>query len=524
MTQVDVAILGGGLSGNLLARQLRREVPDASVMMVEKSDRPRWKVGESTVEIAAHYLMKRQQLGTYLYDHHLPKNGLRFFFDNQDKSAELTEMSEVGTDRPPPTPSFQLDRARFETDLRAMNDALGVDLRQGTAKRVQLGDGGAHRFTVEGADGSSDVQARWLIDGTGRTSTIARQLDLRHEVQDHRLMAVWGRFTGVVDFDTVGDHAFRQRVRYCARTLSTNHFCYPGYWIWFIPLGRGVTSIGIVGKREVFRRGIRTEEGMLSFLREHAAVASLIEKAEPLDIAGYTRLAYGVDRFFHGKHRWALLGDAAAFTDPFYSPGSDFIALECDYATDLIRRDLAGESADEVHDVSRTFDAFMKFRWHATMLLYKDLYETFGSYELMRVKLNFDLGCYYNVWLDPVVSERHLDPRFLMGELRRAKDTMNALGAFRDLFRTVEAKLRADGTYFEGNLGRYNRGVDCLASWLDEVGTPRSKRAITRRTEEVFNYGRGESLKLLGAGGVSDPTPWRLHQFTGEVPLAGHGH
>ncbi|HJL21841.1 MAG TPA: tryptophan 7-halogenase, partial [Polyangiaceae bacterium LLY-WYZ-15_(1-7)] len=84
MNEVDVAILGGGLAGNLLARQLRREVPGASVALFEKSEERRYKVGESTVEIATNYLVRKQGLSTYIYKEHLPKNGLRYFFDTPE--------------------------------------------------------------------------------------------------------------------------------------------------------------------------------------------------------------------------------------------------------------------------------------------------------------------------------------------------------------------------------------------------------------------------------------------------------
>ncbi|MCB9596124.1 MAG: tryptophan 7-halogenase [Sandaracinaceae bacterium] len=501
MHQVDVAILGGGLSGNLLARQLRREAPDASVMIVEQSGDRRWKVGESTVEIAAHYLVAKLGLSTYLYDQHLPKNGLRFFFDTERKDGELTRLSELGTDRPPPTPSFQLDRARFEQDLLQMNIADGVDVRVGApARDVDLD---AHTFTLDGAP----VKARWIVDATGRASTIARLKDLRLPVDDHCMASVWGRYEGVRDFDSIQDRPWRSRSRWVARSLSTNHFLYPGYWIWFIPLGRGVTSVGLVGEKDVFRRGIRTKDGFLEFLREHRAVASMIEDVEGLDLEGFTQLSYATKRFFHGAERWALLGDAAAFPDPFYSPGSDFISLECEYVTDLVRRDLAGE---DVADRARTYDAFMQFRFEATMLLYRDLYPCFGSYDLMRVKLNFDLGCYYNLWLDPIVKGDHLDEKFLLKELARGPETIAALEHFSALFRRVREHLLKTGAYYERNLGEYNLGVDCLRPWLDEVGTPRKRRQIRARTEEVFNYGRRESLKLLGE---DDGKTLRLDQF-----------
>lgn len=507
---IDVAILGGGLAGNLLARQLRREAPDLSVALFERTGAPRWKVGESTVEIASHYLMRRLGLGTYLYDEHLPKNGLRFFFDTPNKDAELTQMSEIGTDRPPPMPSFQLDRARLEADLRTMNRDDGVEVYIGwTAKDLALGEGGEpHRFTVISEEGDRRrYRARWVVDATGRASTIARQLDLRTEEPVHHLSAVWGRFTDVQDIDAVGDDAWRGRARHVARVLSTNHFCYPGYWIWFIPLGRGVTSVGLVGHKDVFRRGIRTQEGFRAFLAEHRAVGSLMERAEPHDLEGYTQLAYGVKRFF-SRDRWGLLGDAGAFTDPFYSPGSDFIGLECDFLTDLIRRDAAGEDVAERTDA---YDAFMQFRWEATMLVYRDLYSVFGSYELMKVKFNFDFGCYLNLWFDPFARDLHLDLKYLSGELRKKREVMAALGNFTALFRRAEAHLRREGTYHRSNLGQYNVGVDVVRPMIDELMTPRKKHLVDKRTEAIFNYGREEALKLLDAPSVS--APLRLHQF-----------
>lgn len=515
---LDVAILGGGLAGNLLARQIRRDVPDLSVAVFEKTDAHRWKVGESTVEIASHYLIRKVGLGTYLYDQHLPKNGLRFFFDTPEKDAELTQMSEIGTDRPPPTPSFQLDRARLEADLRVMNAKDGVDVRMGwSVKDVELGSGGdPHYFTVLSDEGETRrYRARWVIDATGRASTLARKLDLRTEEPEHLLAAVWGRYENVVDIDSIRDEPWRRRTRHIARVLSTNHFCYPGYWIWFIPLARGVTSVGVVGHKDIFRRGMRTEAGFRAFIDEHRAASSLMQGATQLDLEGYTQLAYGVKQFFSAD-RWGLIGDAGAFTDPFYSPGSDFIGIEADFLTDLIKRDAAGEAPSELATRTQAYDEFMRFRWETTMLVYRGLYSTFGSYELLKVKFNFDFGCYLNLWFDPFALDKHLDLRFLQSELRKKGDTLAALKSFADLFRRVEAHLRSQGTYHRGNLGNYNVGVDCVRHLIDELTTPRKKVLIDRRTEEIFNYGRQEALKLLDR---PDVQPLKLYEFATEGAL-----
>ena len=95
-TLYDVAVLGGGLAGSLLARQLRRRLPGARILLCEKSAKRSWKVGESSVEVACNYFTRRLGLGRYLYEQHLPKNGLRFFFDTPERDGELERLSEIG--------------------------------------------------------------------------------------------------------------------------------------------------------------------------------------------------------------------------------------------------------------------------------------------------------------------------------------------------------------------------------------------------------------------------------------------
>ena len=512
----DVVILGGGLAGNLLARQLRRTVPDASVVVIEPTEKASRKVGESTVEIASDYLVRRHDLSTYLYDRQLPKNGLRFFFDSPERDTELTAMSELGSDHIPLFPTFQLDRARFEDDLRAMNAEAGVDLRVGArVTDVTLEDEGAHAVLVRGPDGEETLRGRWVVDCTGRAMTLSRQLELSTPVEGHGLSAVWARYGDVTDLDTLGDHAWRKRVRYTSRVLSTNHFCYPGYWIWFIPLGEGVTSVGLVGEKGVFRRGIRTAEGFKAFLDEHRAVRELLADAELIDIGGYTQLAYGSKRFF-GRNRWALLGDAAAFVDPFYSPGSDFISVECDLVTDLIRRDLTGDESEPFAKLVETYDDFMQMRFEATLLLYQDQYPALGSFEILHQKWNYDLCTYYNLWLDEFLRDKHVDPRHVRSQLRRKGYILQALRNFRDLFATMAKDLAAQGQYHRSNLGRYNPGTDLEHFWRD-VGTDRKRREINAVTADIFNHVRRESLELLG-GREGGEVP--LHEFMEERQLA----
>lgn len=495
---LDVAILGGGLGGNLVARQLRRRLPDLRVGLFEReTGEPAYKVGESTVEIAGHHLIRHQGLARYLYDRHLPKNGIRYFFDAPDCSLPLPEMSELGTVNLPFHPTFQIDRARMEADLLEMNRAAGVDVRRGVrVAGVEIGQGGApHRVTLEGPGGSQRVEARWVVDATGRPGLLARQEGLRVEEPEHRVGSVWGRFEGVADPDELGDDAFRSRVRYTTRGLSTLHFLYAGYWIWVIPLRGGLTSVGVTGA-PVRDREVRSPDGFRRLLDAHGAVRTLMAHAKPVDHGSLARIAFGTRRFLH-PDRWAVVGEAATAADPLYSPGSDFIALESDFVTDLVAREQAGEPAADVARRLGLYDRFLLFRHEATMRLYRGLYGAIGSYELMRVKWDFDIASYHNLWVAPYMTDRLLDASFLRSQLRQQRLVLHAMDNFTRLFQRAEAALRERGDYHRRNRGVFSHGLENI-DFLEQIGLPRTRRQTLEQTLRTFDVVRRGALALLG--------------------------
>lgn len=509
---LDVAVMGGGLAGNLLARHLRRAVPELSIGIVERDPDTSWKVGESSVEIASAYFTRRLGLSRYLYENQLPKNGLRFFFDRPEKDGDLEELSEMGSVALPYLPAFQLDRARFEADLRRMNADAGVPTHIGRVQDLQLDGAAGHTFQIASKDGPARaVRARWVVDAAGRSGLIARPLKL-WEPQKHLISAVWGRFENVVDIDDLGGPAFRNRVKGTSRHLSTTHFCYPGYWIWFIPLSRGVVSVGVVMRREQFDDAWRKEEGFLAFLKGHRSTAQLLEGARLLDVGSYKQLAYDTRQFF--GERWATVGEAGAFSDPFYSPGSDFIAFENDFTVDLIRREARGEPAEEIAKQRTRYDAFMRFRQEATMLVYQDLYTTLGSFELYQLKWDFDIACYYNLWLEPFLRGDHLSAEWLDTQLRQKPLVLGVLQRFSKLFQEVQAHLIERGDFARGNLGRF-KGEFPLMRAAENLGSDASAAAVMDRTNEAFESVRTRALALLGR----DPgEPWTLrHHLAGRA-------
>lgn len=520
MRAFDVAIVGGGLAGNLLARQLRLALPELEIALFERDTARTAKVGEATVEIAANYLVRRLRLSTYLYERQLPKNGLRYFFDTPDRDGPLEQMSEAGSVSLPFHPAFQLDRAALEADLLGMNRSDGVHVRTGASVvGVELGSGGApHRVRIEDASGASEYEARWVVDASGRTGSLARPQGLRVPEPDHRIGSVWGRFENVADIDAMGPSEFRERIRYTPRRLSTIHFMYRGYWVWFIPLRGGLTSVGVTGERVARERELRTREGFQRFLFGHRAIATLLRDAKLVDLGHLARIAYGTRCFFH-RDRWGLTGEAATSADPLYSPGSDFIALENDYLADLIARDAAGEGGDALAERTALYDAFMKFRHEATLLLYVGLYGTLGSYELACAKWDFDIGLYYNLWATAYLRDRHLDAEYLHSQLRLRPFVLQALRNFAELFRRVERELDARGDYARKNAGHFYHGLTNIG-FAERVGTDRSEGEVMESTLEIFNRVRAQAACLLGEADAPDAVaPLPMSAFLGRRPV-----
>src|ERR1700720_839117 len=80
----DVVIVGGAVAGASTAILLKRRMPHLKVLVVEKTDRFDWKVGESTVEISAYFLTRVLKLYDHLSREQLPKQAFRYWFVNGD--------------------------------------------------------------------------------------------------------------------------------------------------------------------------------------------------------------------------------------------------------------------------------------------------------------------------------------------------------------------------------------------------------------------------------------------------------
>ncbi|MER7756986.1 NAD(P)/FAD-dependent oxidoreductase [Kitasatospora sp. NPDC097643] len=400
--RVDVAILGGGIAGLTLALQLKRADPGLRVAVLERQQHPvpeaAHKVGESSVEVQAHYLRDVLGLADHLEQEQLHKFGLRMFFTHAD-NADIARRVEYGQVAEAPLASYQLDRGRLENALGGFVTELGVDFRQRCKVReVELATGGGDHLVhlLDGAD-EHTLRARWVVDATGRAGLLKRKLGLARGL-GHRANAAWFRIGHEVDVQRwSADEAWRGRVDSGLRRLSTNHLMGPGYWVWLIPLASGSTSIGIVAEDSSHSfEGFNTLERALEWLDGHEPQCAAEVRRHQDRIQDFRVMkdyAYGCTQVY-SEDRWCLTGEAGVSIDPLYSSGGDLMAISNGLITDLVLRDRRGEDIVERTVAHNQVYLVLSEIWLAA---YEGQYPVMGNPQVMVAKVVWDTIIYWAV-------------------------------------------------------------------------------------------------------------------------------
>jgi flavin-dependent dehydrogenase len=409
----DVIIAGGALAGAATAILLLREQPQLRVLVLEKSTAFGRRVGEATVEISGYFLCRVLRMTQYLNEAHLVKQGMRFWFTNS-RAQTLEDCSEIGGKYLSRVPAFQVDRAALDEEVLKRAAELGAEVwRPASVGKIQLNPGGNQMVEVRVGESNSkpetrnpkqplpgtvNLSARWVVDASGVAAVVARQEGWLRANTEHPTTAVWARWTGVKDWD--GDELAKKfpdwsQSCFGIRATATNHLVGPGWWAWIIPLKGGDVSVGVVFDQRLMSwpEGGSLGQRLKDFLVKHPVGREILADAQwrEGDVHWRKNLPYYSTTF--AGDGFALVGDAGAFIDPFYSPGMDWVSFTSWSSAQLILAQQRGENLApllEKHnrDFSRSYA-----RWFAA--IYKDKYEYMGDFELMRIAFQLDLGLYY---------------------------------------------------------------------------------------------------------------------------------
>lgn len=418
----DVLIIGAGLAGLALARQLLLNTRKRIILVDRRTECPpaKQKVGEATVQLSAYYYARVLDLEEHLLQQHYLKYNLRFYWKTPGKPNDCYEhysqsfirkLSNINT--------YQLDRNKFEGEMLRVNlENPNFEFYAGcTDIEVNLAEtSGLHSFSFKAAGGAVNGDVRWVVDTSGRGRFLARRLGLAREGSiRHGAHFFW--VDGLVDVEKLTSLRPQQiRMRPDRAALghtpawqSTNHFCGEGLWFWTIPL-HGKTSLGLVyDNRLISRERIDTIEKLIAWVcEEFPLFARDLPYRRVLHHTALKDFAYDCIQTI-SPARWAIAGEAGRFTDPLYSPGGDLISLYNTFITDAIQT----EDDAELSEKCRFYEHMMEAVYDAYIPGYATSYDALGDQEAFTLKYSWELAVYFSYYVFPFINDLFTDRRFL---------------------------------------------------------------------------------------------------------------
>ena len=361
----DVAVLGGGLVGSLAAVMLQRR--GLSVCVLES--RPAGKeqkvvVGEALTEGTSVFLRHEIGLGDWLTANAYRKFGFDFvvrprqgalprsFDECHELLLSLTPLEKNPGAFSKLIPTFHVERTALNRHVAERARAAGATWLDGASvEQVELGDPHLVRYAHHGAP--AELTARWVLDCSGRRAVLGRQLGVTHPVAELDTASVWNRFTGVND-----DPRFWRTFHNVDRRRHTIHFCGQGFWFWWIHQKDNLTSVGVSYDNEQHQPNVKADDhGFWEMVAKFPVIGEALRGARPLEpYQYYAHLPYQSEHWI-SRQRYALVGDAAWFTDALYSIGIETACRQLAALSPIVTGDLRGDGVEDetVSTLNREF-------------------------------------------------------------------------------------------------------------------------------------------------------------------------
>ena len=407
----DVVVIGGGPHGLTYATWLKRWRPETRVAVVERAAEPGFKIGESLLSSATRSFIAAGLPMPVLRRLFGNKAGIRFWWTGPETARLHRHLDAVDIEE-----TFQVERRMLEIAMQEAAARRGIELFRGVKVDVSRSEleGPAKRIRCEGPDGPFWIRCRMVCDASGPASVLGRHFGVYRKAPERS-----------DTFTTNAYYAyFRQKrdvpVRFWQEP-TTRHVCFPGGWMWFIdlvswertpeePLRRmvrhlldlhaagsdapdeafpsrhelaarfGCTPERIVSAGFTVRddhddtRGMSVPDRFRHYVARHPGIARLMEHYELVEdpygphttFRAFSNLVHDSSRY--AGDGWCLIGDAAAFVNPLFSPGLNLGAGGCYAAAQ------ATVAALDRGDLSR--DAFAAFERYVADVYEAVLHET----------------------------------------------------------------------------------------------------------------------------------------------------
>jgi flavin-dependent dehydrogenase len=326
--KVDVLVIGAGPAGTVAASIVNKA--GFKVKIVEKQNFPRFVIGESLLPRCMEALEEAGFLDAVAENKFQEKFGAKFVKDGRIADYFFADQFTPGWNW-----TWQVPRAEFDKTLADTVEKMGVPVcYESTVTGIVFNDSNSIT-TIEDSEGNkSEIEAKFIIDGSGYGRVIPRLLNLDKPSNLPPRKAI---FTHTVDKKRSLDDE-PNRI-----TIVVHK---PGIWIWVIPFSSGVTSVGFVGDGDFFdpltgdnEQDLRGLIAMQPYLAERLENVEFVFEPKVLQSWSTTTETFYGDGF-------VLTGNVTEFLDPIFSSGVTLATVSSQKAAHLVIRKLKGLDVD----------------------------------------------------------------------------------------------------------------------------------------------------------------------------------
>ena len=360
----DVAVIGSGFGGSLLAMIANRL--GRSVVLLERSQHPRFAIGESSTPLAN--LLLEEIARQYALPGLLPlakwgswqkaypeigcglKRGFTFYHHQFGKSwtpvPERKNQLLVAASPHAGIADTHWYRPDFDHLLVREAQAQGVEFLDRT--KLEKLETGSTGFTLRGQRAGEPLscQARFIVDASGSNGFLRDQLGLEEEPFPHLppTEGLYSHFSSVQRLEEVAPSG--EKPPYAVDDAAVHHL-FEGGWIWVLRFNNGLTSAGVAATGHLAKQ-LRLHEGAGGWkrlLERLPTVSEQFSSAKPEIPFLHTPQLSFRSRASAGPG-WALLPSAAGFVDPLLSTGFPLTLLGVARLGRIIEADWGSERFD----------------------------------------------------------------------------------------------------------------------------------------------------------------------------------
>lgn len=327
----DVVVIGGGPGGSAAGAYLAMN--GLAVLVLEREKFPRFHVGESLLP-GAWDIWERIGVAEELEQSEFPvKQGILFGMFNALEDVKLL-TGEYPEYFPRPW-SFHVDRARFDQIMLDNARAKGADVREEWTVDDVLFENDYAVGVLARPNGGEPrrIECKMVVDASGRDCLLARRFGWRKADPTLNKISHFTHVRGAQrrdpnDVVTVGD--------VLPNSTATDIHTVDGGWVWYIPLGDDIVSVGVVlDARHAKTLGATPQERFDRAVESCDKVREWMRGSEQtMEMHTISNICYLNDRFV--GNGFVLIGDASMFVDPIFSAGVTLAMRGGVYAGDCI--------------------------------------------------------------------------------------------------------------------------------------------------------------------------------------------